>query len=156
MRTKLRIILGLSFLLLGLAACAALDNGRDLPLRHESVANLGQSTKNCLDCHEARDEKLAFGDFVHSANWLQSHRQRAYQNEAVCTMCHQASYCNDCHANRVELKPSVKNPTDTFRQTQHRGDYLSRHRIDGRVDPTSCFRCHGNPKSAQTCVACHG
>ena len=156
MRKKLRIILGLSFLLLGLAACAALDSGRDMPLRHESVANLGQSTKNCLDCHEARDEKLAFGRFVHTANWMRSHRQQAYQNEAVCSMCHQTSFCNDCHNSGVELKPSLKNQSETNRQMPHRGDYLSRHRIDGRVDPTSCFRCHGNPKSAQTCAACHG
>ncbi len=156
MRTKLKIILGFTFLVLSLAACAALDSGRDLPLQHESVANLGQSTSNCLDCHEARDEKLAFGDFVHTASWLESHRQRAYQSETVCSMCHQTSYCNDCHASKTELKPSEKNDSQTFRQMQHRGDYLSRHRIDGRVDPTSCFRCHGNPKSAQACVKCHG
>jgi hypothetical protein len=24
----------------------------------------------------------------------------------------------------------------------HTGDYLSRHRIDGRLDPVSCRRCH--------------
>ncbi|WP_020675253.1 hypothetical protein [Geopsychrobacter electrodiphilus] len=156
MRKNFRIILGLSFLLLGLAACAALDSGRDLPLRHATEATLGLSTKNCINCHDARDNKLAFGDFVHTPTWLQSHRQRAYQNEAVCSMCHQTSFCNDCHATRVELKPSLKNPTETGRQMQHRGDYLSRHRIDGRIDPTSCFRCHGNPKASQTCVSCHG
>jgi hypothetical protein len=156
MRIKLRIILGSVFLLLGLAACAALDSGRDLATQHESVADLGQSTSNCLACHEAGDEKLAFGDFVHTPNWLEGHRQRAYQSEAVCAMCHQQSYCSDCHATRTELKSSIKNQTSTGRQMQHRGDYLTRHRIDGRIDPTSCFRCHGNPKSAQTCVACHG
>lgn len=156
MRTKLLIILGSAILVLGLAACAALDSGRNFPSKHESVADLGQSTQNCLDCHEARDEKLAFGDFVHTPTWLQSHRQRAYQNEAVCSMCHQTSFCNDCHASGIELKPSLKNQTETYKQTQHRGDYLSRHRIDGRIDPTSCFRCHGNPKAAQTCTPCHG
>jgi len=156
MLSKLRILVGVIVVLVGLVACAALDSGRDLPSQHGSVADMGQSIKNCLDCHEARDEKLAFGDFVHTSNWLHSHRQRAYQNEAVCAMCHQQSFCNDCHATRSELKPSLKNQSDTTRQMQHRGDYLSRHRIDGKVDPTSCFRCHGNPKSAQTCVTCHG
>lgn len=156
MSTKPGFILVLVFLVVGLAACAALDSGRDLPLRHETAANLGQSTENCLACHEARTEKLAFGDFVHTATWLQSHRQRAYQSESVCSMCHQTSFCNDCHASRVELKPSLKNQSETGRQMQHRGDYLSRHRIDGRIDPTSCFRCHGNPKAAQTCAPCHG
>lgn len=146
----------LALVALGLVACAALDSGFNLPKRHLSAEDLGQSPKQCTDCHEARGENLAFGNFNHTANFAQTHRQQAYQNEAVCSMCHQTSFCNDCHATRVELKPSDKNPTDTYRQMPHRGDYLSRHRIDGRVDPTSCFRCHGNPKSAATCARCHG
>lgn len=153
MLTKLWIGL---FLLLGLAACAALDNGLNLPQRHQSVADLEQDTQQCTDCHDARGEKLAFGSFNHTPTWLQSHRQQAAQQEMVCAMCHQTSFCNDCHATRVELKPSEKNPDETYRQMPHRGDYLTRHRIDGRVDPTSCFRCHGNPKAARTCVPCHG
>lgn len=156
MRMNSGMILGLTFLLVGLAACAALDSGRNFPLRHPSVEDLGLSTKKCTECHEARAEKLAFGNFVHTATWLQSHRQPAYQNEAVCSMCHQTSFCNDCHNSGVELKPSLKNQSETARQMPHRGDYLSRHRIDGRVDPTSCFRCHGNPKSAKLCASCHG
>ena len=94
--------------------------------------------------------------YVHTADFGKSHRPEATQGEAVCAMCHQTSFCNDCHATRVELKPSLKNQTETYRSMPHRGDYLSRHRIDGRVDPTSCFRCHGNPKSARTCANCHG
>jgi len=156
MRTKIWIAIGSCFLLMGLAACAALDNGLDLPQRHMSAEDLGQGTKQCTDCHDARGDKLAFGSFNHTADWLQTHRQRAYQQEQVCSMCHQTSFCNDCHATRVELKPSLRHQDETFRQMPHRGDYLTRHRIDGRVDPTSCFRCHGNPKSAQTCARCHG
>ncbi len=156
MRTKHWINTGLFLMLLGLAACAALDSGRDLPTKHVSPAVLGFNPTNCTDCHDARDEKLPFGDFVHTATWGQTHRLRAGQNEAVCAMCHQTSFCNDCHNTGSELTPSLKNQADTYRQMPHRGDYLSRHRIDGRVDPTSCFRCHGNPKSAQTCAACHG
>jgi hypothetical protein len=146
----------LFLLLLGLGACAALDNGLELPLQHYSVEELEQSTENCLDCHESRGEKLAYGNFVHTQNWTQSHTQQARQNEQVCAMCHQTSFCNDCHIVGAELKPSIKNQSETYRQMPHRGDYLSRHRIDGRIDPTSCFRCHGNPKSAQTCAPCHG
>jgi hypothetical protein len=37
----------------------------------------------------------------------------------------------------------------------HRGDYVTRHRIDGRIDPTACFRCHGSPKRAKLCASCH-
>jgi len=156
MRKNLWIAMGAGLLLLGLSACAALDSGRDLPQKHTSPEVLGLNPTTCTDCHDARDSKLAFGSFNHTPTWLQTHRQPAYQNEAVCSMCHQTSFCNDCHSSRVELKPSLKNQDDTRRQMPHRGDYLSRHRIEGRIDPSSCFRCHGNPKSAQTCARCHG
>jgi hypothetical protein len=71
-------------------------------------------------------------------------------------MCHQQSFCNDCHATYVELKPSIKNQDATYRRSPHRGDWLSRHRIEGSLDPTSCIRCHRNPKTATTCAPCHG
>jgi hypothetical protein len=32
---------------------------------------------------------------------------------------------------------------------------LTRHRIDGRINPTKCFRCHGAPKTARSCTPCH-
>lgn len=150
------IIGTLILLMLSLAACAALDSGSSLPSRHMSSEDLGMSTTNCTDCHEARGETLAFGNFVHSPTWMSSHKYQAYQNEAVCSLCHQTSYCNNCHASELELKPSDRNPLDKTQQMPHRGDYLSRHRIDGRIDPTSCFRCHGNPKAAKTCAPCHG
>lgn len=156
MRTKLWIGMGFSLLLLTLVACTALDSGLGLPVHHLTAAELGEATTQCTGCHDARGEKLAFASFNHTATWGQTHRQQALQQEAVCAMCHQTSFCNDCHATNVELKPSLKNQSETYRQMPHRGDYLSRHRIDGQVDPTSCFRCHGNPKSAKTCAACHG
>ncbi|MDT8420433.1 MAG: cytochrome C [Desulfuromonadales bacterium] len=139
-----------------LAACATLQGGYRLPVQHPADAGLGNTPPNCVDCHEARDETLAYERFNHTAYFSDRHRQAAYQSEQICALCHQPSYCNDCHATRVELKPSIKNQSDSFKRMPHRGDYLSRHRIDGRIDPTSCFRCHGNPKSAATCVSCHG
>lgn len=156
MRKNILLGMGMGLLLLGLAACAALDSGRDLPFRHLSAADLGEAPKKCTNCHDARGDALVYSDFVHNATWLHTHKQQAYQHEQVCAMCHQTSFCNDCHATRVELKPSLKNQSETYRQMPHRGDYLSRHRIDGRIDPTSCFRCHGNPKASQTCARCHG
>jgi hypothetical protein len=141
--------------LLLVAACAGLQSSAMLPARHPDAGELGTSPKICTECHE-RGEELAFERYVHTADFGKSHRPEATQGEAVCAMCHQTSFCNDCHATRVELKPSIKNQAETYRSMPHRGDYLSRHRLEGRVDPTSCFRCHGNPKAAQTCVRCHG
>ena len=156
MRKNIWLTIGLVFLLLGLAACAALDSGKELPLQHMSAADLGEKTTTCTNCHEARGEKLAFGDFNHTPTWMTTHKYQANQNAAVCAMCHQTSYCNSCHATKLELKPSERNQSESYRQMPHRGDYLTRHRIDGRIDPTSCFRCHGKPKSAKTCAPCHG
>lgn len=156
MRTNILLVTGASFMLLGLVACAALDSGLGLPKRHLTAMDLGVAPMQCTACHDVHGEILAFASFNHTPTWMQTHRQQAYQHETVCSMCHQPSFCNDCHATRGELKPSLKNQTETYRQTPHRGDYLSRHRIDGRIDPTSCFRCHGNPKAANTCVPCHG
>ena len=139
-----------------LGACAALDSGQKLGFTHPSAADLGAKPKVCSDCHEGKTEPIPFSRFDHTPFFADNHRQEAYQYEQTCRGCHQESFCNDCHATRVELKPSVKNPTDTDRRMPHRGDYLSRHRIDGRLDPMSCFRCHGNPKTARTCAPCHG
>ena len=138
------------------AACAGLQSSYTPPANHPSTADLEEVPKVCTNCHDARGENVAYGRYVHTADFGTSHRPAATQGEAICAMCHQTSFCNDCHATRVELKPSLKNQAETYRNAPHRGDYLSRHRIDGRVDPTSCFRCHGNPKSARSCARCHG
>ena len=34
------------------------------------------------------------------------------------------------------------------------GDYLSRHRIEGRIDPVSCLKCHGRQNN-ERCKLCH-
>ncbi|MCP3175493.1 cytochrome C [Desulfuromonas sp. KJ2020] len=137
-----------------LVACAGLDSGTVRLTSHPQ--ELGQGKPTCTQCHRAREGTMNFQRFNHNGSFIQTHRMEAYQNEQLCAMCHQTSFCNDCHATRVELKPSIKNQTETYRSMPHRGDYLSRHRIDGRLDPTSCFRCHGSPKSATTCIQCHG
>jgi hypothetical protein len=141
-------------IMLLVAACAGLQTQSKLSARHPTAAELGVTPKVCTDCHQG--DEVPYSRYVHTADFGLHHRPEAAQGEAVCAMCHQTSFCNDCHATRVELKPSLKNQSETYRSAPHRGDYLSRHRIDGRVDPTSCFRCHGNPKSAKNCARCHG
>jgi len=136
-----------------LYACASSTN---FPAQHPDAAELARTRPICVDCHEARSEKLAFADFNHTPLFATTHNLIASRSVQVCTMCHQQSFCSDCHATGVELKPSLKNQSDTYRGMPHRGDYQSRHRIDGRFDPTSCYRCHGNPKTSQTCRPCHG
>lgn len=135
------------------AGCAALQGVSSVPPVHPEEL---EEAPTCTECHEASDEGFVYARFNHTPVFVRDHRMEVYQQEQVCSMCHTESFCNDCHVTRVELKPSLKLQTENYRQLPHRGDYLSRHQIDGRIDPTSCFRCHGNPKSAQTCNPCHG
>ncbi len=156
MLTRSRLAkLALPLVVAALAACAGLQGDDKLPPGHPAEADLGGRPPICSDCHQTAAKGLVYSRYDHTAVFAGNHRQEAYQNERVCTLCHQPSFCNDCHATRVELKPSLKNQGETYRKSPHRGDYLTRHRFDGRVDPTACFRCHGNPKTAKTCVACH-
>ena len=155
-KKSLLSILNFMAIVLLVAACADLTVRSTLPARHPTAAELGEEPKICTNCHEARGEYIEFGRYVHTADRGKSHRAEALQGADVCAMCHQTSFCYDCHATRVELKPSLRNQLETYRSMPHRGDYLSRHRIDAKVDPTSCLRCHGNPKATQTCARCHG
>lgn len=146
------LVFGVLFL-----GCAALKGAYSVPARHPEDLPGGRPLCSAADCHQGSREPLPYARFDHTAAFADgSHRAEAYQQSRVCAMCHGQAFCNDCHSSRVELKPSAKDPTGTARRAPHRGDYLSRHRIDARLDPTSCFRCHGNPKSAQTCARCHG
>lgn len=141
--------------LTSLAACATLKSNFNVPAKHPYELEQG-IRPTCTECHDPRDANVDYQRFNHNVNWALNHRQAAYQRSEICAMCHQTSFCNDCHNTGIELKPSIKNQTENTRWMPHRGDYLSRHRIDGRLDPTSCFRCHGNPKASKTCVPCHG
>jgi len=113
----------------------------------EGAPSIRPDYKVCVMCHDDKDfiRSVELPPLkTHGPTWMNIHRQQGYQqSETLCANCHQTSFCNNCHATRVEMKPSLKNQAETYRQMPHRGDYLSRHRIDGRIDPTSCFRCHG-------------
>ena len=137
-----------------LLACAGMQGGFAPPLQHPLEE--GENYRICTDCHDAQDETFPYRRFVHTTSFSANHRQVAYQGQQACFMCHAQSYCNDCHGVWVELKPSIKNQTDNRRWFPHRGDYITRHVIDARIDPTPCYRCHGNPSTARTCRKCHG
>jgi hypothetical protein len=147
-------VAGLAVGLAFLVACSALKGGYTLPDLHpEEIPRATNPV--CGECHDD-DDTLRYTDFDHGPTWYDRHRFNTYQNEKVCSMCHADRFCGECHAGRVELKPSTFRQADTYRKMPHRGDYLSRHRIDARIDPSSCFRCHGNPATSKSCAPCHG
>lgn len=142
--------------LLGLLLSCATRSGYRLPVAHPQIFELGEKREFCTKCHGYNKKPIDFERYNHTALFTESHRLVAYQDEGVCSICHAQSFCNNCHATRIELKPSLQDETGNYRRIQHRGDYLTRHRIEGRIDPSSCFRCHGSPKSSKTCQSCHG
>ncbi len=110
----------------------------------------------CTECHVADTEVglKPIEIFNHDGDWIPRHRFLASRTTEVCNVCHKVSFCTDCHAYKEELKPSDKHPESPERWLPHRGDYLFQHRIDGRIDPTSCFRCHGTQNNG-ICRRCH-
>ena len=152
--TRKDIVRILAFVLTGSLLGCSVTEGPSIPDQH--LQEKGEDYRYCLDCHDETDEHFPFRRFVHTPLFADDHRLVASQDRRVCSMCHRPSRCDECHGVGIELKPSRKDPTGVTRRTPHRGDYLSRHRIDGRTDPFSCRRCHATPKSAKTCTPCHG
>ncbi len=144
-----------SIIMLALLAACAASNSYRLPASHPKIYELGERREFCTKCHGFKKEPLDFERYNHTALFTDNHRMVAYQDDRVCALCHEQSFCSDCHG-KVELKPSLKDQTKNFSRMQHRGDFLSRHRIEGRMDPSSCFRCHGTPGTSGTCQPCHG
>jgi len=86
--------------------------------------------------------------------FINQHPMYASQGQNLCASCHAPSFCQTCHNREDELKPNTKMGDRPGRVLPHRGDYIVLHQIDGRLDPGSCYRCHGNKSDAQ-CRACH-
>jgi hypothetical protein len=103
----------------------------------------------CTSCHNA--ERASAN---HDSQWMKSHGAVALRDQRTCEICHQVASCADCHGNQEEIKPSDKRPSRFDPAIPHRGDYLTQHRVDGRLDPASCFPCHGR-KNQERCRVCH-
>ena len=105
---------------------------------------------NCAECHS--DSWAALNH--QAVDFYLKHRFYSAQNQAACYSCHQESFCAECHAHKEEIKPSDKYKERPELSLPHRGDYLSQHRIDGRVDPVPCLKCHGRQNN-ERCKICH-
>ncbi len=105
---------------------------------------------NCGDCHT--DNWKAFNH--QATSFYEKHRIYAQDERLACAACHKDSFCSDCHAHKEEIKPSDKYAGSPERNLPHRGDYLSRHMIDGQINPASCAKCHGRQNN-EGCQTCH-
>lgn len=125
-----------------------------LPASHPEA--LGEGRVSCTECHEDQMKGVLkpFANFNHSTDFILNHKMYAVQNNQLCNSCHKMSFCNDCHASRDTMKPATKNGDRPDRMMPHRGDYMTQHKIDGKIDPMSCYKCHGRSNN-KVCTECH-
>ncbi|MDP8224923.1 MAG: hypothetical protein P9L99_16305 [Candidatus Lernaella stagnicola] len=107
----------------------------------------------CAKCHRrmSRERLYRLQGFTHDNNFPAEHGAMAMRSPRVCMQCHREAYCNDCHAKKPGLKPSVKFPEQVRRKFIHRGDWLTKHHIEGRTERAKCVKCHGQ----SDCRSCH-
>lgn len=119
---------------------------------------LGAGRPICSNCHSSDVAKGAlkpFASFDHTAAFLKNHRYQANQDSNTCAACHAQSFCSDCHGGKVPMMASTKFGDRPDRDAlPHRGGYLTLHRLEGKIDPASCYKCHGRSNN-EKCLACH-
>jgi len=148
-------VLLLSGIIMILAACTQMKSIPTLPDPHPESIAIGQQL-NCAECHEDQQKGTlkSFSSFNHSVSFVKNHRHYAASDDRLCATCHKISFCNDCHINRTEIKHSEVYGNRPDREMPHRGNFMTMHKIEGKLDPANCYRCHGRANN-ERCNACH-
>lgn len=138
-----------------LTACGLLSPETSFAATHPEALGVGRPM--CSTCHA--DESLkggakTYASFDHTDAFVKEHKYQATQDAATCASCHAQSFCTDCHGGKVPMMPSTKLADRPDRMAPHREGYLALHRMDGKADPTSCYKCHGRANN-EKCAACH-
>jgi len=146
------------FLLIGItgfcAGCQILSPEKSMKTTHPEKLSPGRPI--CSECHDADMKGLLkpYQVIDHTPLFVRDHKAAAAREEMVCYVCHAQAFCTDCHTNKREIKPSTKLGDRPDRELVHRGDYMTRHKVEGKIDPVSCYRCHGRSNNG-LCQACH-
>jgi hypothetical protein len=153
---KMRILTPLFIIMIAIAiGCAGSVTRKAAPVKHPE--ELTGREADCLECHDndLTGTLKPYGTFRHSNSFLIRHGTYALQGQDLCNSCHGDSFCMECHPTKGGLMPSIRRGDRPDRDLMpHRGDYIVQHQIDGRVDPGSCVRCHGN-RNDSACLRCH-
>lgn len=149
------LILAIIMMIIAIAACAQIKAIPGLPASHPEALAVGQQV-NCSECHDDQQKGTLkpIPAFSHTQAFVKNHRLYAANDERLCVLCHKGSFCSDCHTNKAEIKPSTKYGYRPDREMQHRGSYMTLHKIEGKLDPASCYRCHGRANN-ERCNGCH-
>lgn len=151
-KVLLRTAMALS--LVGLIACSLLSPEKTVPTHPQE---LGAGRPMCTECHEneaMKPSQKLYSAFNHTPTFVRDHKFAANQDISTCASCHSQSFCSDCHQGKGVMTPALKLAERPDRMSPHRGGYLALHRIEGKLDPTGCFKCHGRANN-QLCTTCH-
>lgn len=138
-----------------LAACGVVSPESSFAATHPQ--ELGAGRPVCSDCHGDETMKGSlkpYSAFNHTGDFVRNHRMLAGQDANTCSVCHAPSFCADCHGGKVVMKPATKLGDRPDRMSPHRGDWMTLHRMEGKMDPSSCYQCHGRANNDR-CRACH-
>jgi len=134
--------------------------------RHAAPLSDGHAA--CLKCHEHAQQYadaqcatchvdlssyplVPVTQVSHQGDFLRRHASVARSSQQSCAACHDQNFCLDCHAKTTMVPIETKLVDRPDRRFIHRQDFLGRHTVDARADPTSCQRCH----SISSCETCH-
>lgn len=107
----------------------------------------------CSKCHGETDlaEMKPQTVLRHDSGWIRHHGVVATQSARACNQCHSEASCSDCHDQKQTIPIEVRRPDAIESNAIHKGDFISRHPIEAKLQPTTCLRCH----APSTCDACH-
>jgi len=148
-------VLGIALGLGMMMACGLVAPGTSYAATHPQ--ELGEARPMCSECHSTDVAKGAlkpYASFDHTPTFVKDHRFQATQDGTTCASCHAPAFCVDCHGGKVPMKPAVKLSDRPDRDTPHKGDFLTLHKLEGRMDPSACYTCHGRANNDK-CRACH-
>lgn len=109
---------------------------------------------NCTRCHAAGSlgGKVSDEIFDHGGDWLRRHGPAARASDTACAHCHKVDTCAACHSrSAVPIRPAQLRLDRPDSAQHHRGDFLTRHPMEAKLDPKSCATCH----QVSSCTQCH-
>lgn len=150
---KYHILIIALFIVSFFIGCAALQTKMSIPKTHPEKLT---QKPICSDCHDEKNNVgvKPFSYYNHNASFFDEHGSVASSSSAVCESCHKEKFCSDCHGNKEEIVPSRKLGNQPDITSPHRGDYFTKHKIDGRLNKSECFACHGR-RNNSSCDRCH-
>jgi predicted CXXCH cytochrome family protein len=143
--------------------CAACHQQLPEPYRTDRMA---PSMEGCLTCHQqdwdhgrcelchrdlGRFALRPVSAFSHQAGFDRNHRLQARAQPESCALCHEQTFCSECHSKTNSPRVDLQFPERVDRSFIHRNDFLSRHSIEASADEATCQRCHGT----DFCQSCH-